>query len=67
MRELGEELSEAELDLMMREADKDGDGRIDFDEFKLMQNFPPATASAAAAADAGKLPPVAPSSTNERL
>jgi len=37
MNELGENLTETELDLMMREADKDGNGKIDFEEFKLMQ------------------------------
>ncbi|OWF37197.1 Calmodulin [Mizuhopecten yessoensis] len=36
MTTLGENLTDAELDSMMAEADLDGDGRIDFNEFKFM-------------------------------
>ncbi|KAF9357727.1 hypothetical protein BGX34_009255 [Mortierella sp. NVP85] len=36
MRNLGENLSQNEIDEMMREADKDGDQKISFDEFKKM-------------------------------
>ena len=38
MMNLGEKLSEAEVDEMVREADIDGDGRIDYDGRKQKQN-----------------------------
>jgi calmodulin len=36
MKQLGEDLSEEQLNDMMREADSNGDGRIDFNEFCKM-------------------------------
>ena len=36
MRSLGEQMTELELEEMMREADINGDGEVDFDEFKKM-------------------------------
>jgi len=36
MKSLGEQLSNSEVEEMMREADTDGDGEIDFDEFVKM-------------------------------
>lgn len=33
---LGEKLSDAQIDEMMKEADTNGDGEIDFSEFRLM-------------------------------
>lgn len=36
MKQLGEELSQEQLSDMMREADGNGDGRIDFNEFCKM-------------------------------
>lgn len=33
---LGEKLSDDEFDYMMRDVDKDGNGRIDFEEFFVM-------------------------------
>jgi len=36
MTNLGEKLTDAEVDEMMREADLNGDGRIDFQEFVIM-------------------------------
>ena len=36
MSNLGQRLSDAELDAMMGEVDIDGNGEIDFDEFKQM-------------------------------
>jgi len=36
MKNLGQALSDAELDAMMDEVDTDGDGEIDFSEFKNM-------------------------------
>ena len=36
MRNLGQSLSDAELDAMMDEVDTDGNGEIDFEEFKSM-------------------------------
>mmetsp|Transcript_23355 Transcript_23355/g.37949 ORF Transcript_23355/g.37949 Transcript_23355/m.37949 type:complete len:114 (-) Transcript_23355:340-681(-) len=36
MKNLGQTLSDAELDAMMDEVDTDGNGEIDFDEFKSM-------------------------------
>jgi len=36
MKQLGQTLSDAELDAMMDEVDTDGNGEIDFEEFKFM-------------------------------
>lgn len=36
MSKLGEELNDFQISEMIREADKDGDGEIDFDEFVRM-------------------------------
>lgn len=36
MQSLNESLSEEELDAMIKEADKNGDGQISFEEFKVM-------------------------------
>ena len=36
MNNLGEPLTEEEVDEMMREADLDGDGKINFQEFKKL-------------------------------
>lgn len=36
MKNLGQTLSDAELDAMMDEVDTDGNGEIDFEEFKTM-------------------------------
>ncbi len=36
MKNLGQALSDAELDAMMDEVDTDGNGEIDFEEFKTM-------------------------------
>lgn len=36
MNNLGQTLSDEELDAMMSEVDKDGNGEIDFEEFKAM-------------------------------
>ncbi len=36
MAEGGEKLSDAEIDQMLRDADKNGDGKIDYDEFVKM-------------------------------
>ena len=38
MKRMGITLSSSELDIMMREADRDGNGEIDFNEFKVMMN-----------------------------
>lgn len=39
-RTAGEKLSDAEVDEMIREADVDGDGQINYDEFvKMMSTF----------------------------
>ena len=34
---VGEKVSDAEVDLMMLEADKDRNGKIDYEEFKMLQ------------------------------
>lgn len=36
MNNLGENLTDAELDAMMREADLNGDGKVNYDEFVRM-------------------------------
>jgi calmodulin len=36
MTSLGEKLSEEEVDAMMKEADADGDGQVDYQEFAKM-------------------------------
>ncbi|VDO99385.1 unnamed protein product [Soboliphyme baturini] len=36
MESLGEELTDEEMDMMLKAADKDGDNRVSFDEFKSM-------------------------------
>merc|ERR1712096_65863 len=36
---VGEKVSDAEVDLMMLEADKDRNGKIDFEEFKMLQQI----------------------------
>jgi len=38
MKRMGITLSSSELNTMMREADRDGNGEIDFNEFKVMMN-----------------------------
>ena len=38
MSDLGEDLTENEIDLMMKEADKDSDGKIDYEEFRIIMN-----------------------------
>lgn len=38
MASLNEDLTEAELDAMIEEADVNGDGQISFEEFKQMMN-----------------------------
>mmetsp|Transcript_8162 Transcript_8162/g.14238 ORF Transcript_8162/g.14238 Transcript_8162/m.14238 type:complete len:152 (+) Transcript_8162:182-637(+) len=38
MKNLGQSLSDAELDAMMDEVDTDGNGEIDFEEFKTMMH-----------------------------
>lgn len=45
MLRLGEELSDQDVDAMVALADTDGDGRINFDEFKQMMRFRTAQAS----------------------
>lgn len=40
MINLGEKLTDEEVDQMIREADLDGDGQVDYDEFvKMMMNI----------------------------
>ena len=34
---VGEDVSDEEIDLMMLEADKDQNGKIDYEEFKMLQ------------------------------
>ena len=36
MMSLGEKLSDEEVDAMMKEADADGDGQVDYQEFAKM-------------------------------
>jgi calmodulin len=36
MTSLGEKLSDEEVDAMMKEADADGDGQVDYQEFAKM-------------------------------
>ena len=38
MKNLGENLTDAEIEEMINEADDDGDGEVDYDEFVLMMN-----------------------------
>ena len=38
MSNLGQNLSDEEIELMIREADIDGDGQIDYEEFVKMMN-----------------------------
>jgi len=38
MKNLGQELTDEEIDAMMKEADTDGDGAIDFEEFKALMS-----------------------------
>lgn len=40
MNRLGENLTEDQLDAMIEEADKDGDGKINEIEFKALMSFP---------------------------
>lgn len=39
MNRLGENLTEDQLDAMIREADRDGDGKINEEEFRAMMSF----------------------------
>lgn len=39
MNRLGENLTDEQLDAMIREADQDGDGKINEEEFKAMMSF----------------------------
>jgi calmodulin len=41
MTNLGEKLSDEEVDEMIREADIDGDGQINYEEFVKVRSFPP--------------------------
>ena len=41
MTNLGEKLTDEEVDEMIREADVDGDGQVNYDEFVKMMFFPP--------------------------
>ena len=38
MHSLGEKLTDAEIEEMMREADDDGDGEVDYNEFVKMMS-----------------------------
>lgn len=38
MNQLGENLTDKQLDAMIKEADKDGDGKINAKEFKALMN-----------------------------
>ena len=39
MNRLGENLTDEQLDAMIREADQDGDGKINEEEFKAMMSY----------------------------
>ncbi len=41
MTNLGEKLSDNEVDEMIREADVDGDGQINYEEFVNVRSYPP--------------------------
>ena len=39
MNRLGENLTDEQLDAMIREADEDGDGKINISEFRMLMNW----------------------------